>query len=121
MSIVKFQIDSFYEETLNGRRFRVLNWDYILPEFVIELEFIPKPRAFPPLIFHVDLDTANSQFTPRPTQEQEDKDYEVINSNPKTTPKTLDLIMSSVSNTITTLNLVSISLDYLPSLTTLTR
>merc|ERR1711892_1462286 len=116
------KIDSLYEETLNGRRFRVLNWDYILPEFVIELEFIPKPRAFPPLIFHVDLDTqANSQFTPRPTQEQEDKDYEVINSNPKTTSKTLESIMTSIiePNTITALNLVSISLDYLPSLTRL--
>ena len=117
---ILFQIDSFYEETLNGRRFRVLNWDHILPEFVIELELIPKPRAFPPLIFHVDLDSASpSQFTPKPTQEQEDKDYEVINSNPKAPVKTLDDIMSSAVANITNLNLVGINLDYLPSLTAL--
>ena len=97
-----------------------MNWDYILPEFVIELEFIPKPRAFPPLIFHVDLDSASqSQFTPRPTQEQEDKDYEVINSNPKAPVKTLDDIMSSAVANITNLSLVGINLDYLPSLTAL--
>jgi len=51
------QVDSFYEETLNGRKFRILNGEYILPEFILELEFIPKPRAFPPLIFHIDLQT----------------------------------------------------------------
>ena len=53
------QVDSFYEETLNGRKFRILNGEYILPEFILELEFIPKPRAFPPLIFHIDLQTGS--------------------------------------------------------------
>lgn len=71
--------DSIYEETLNGRKFSLFTDDHLLPgmiqklnfeffnfckkyfliiiaEYVVELEYIPKPRSFPPLIFHDCLD-----------------------------------------------------------------
>ena len=63
------------------------------------------------------LGTSQSQFTPRPTQEQEDRDFEVLNSNPKTEVLNLVSTMQTVSQTVTKLNLTGLGLDYLPSLT----
>ena len=63
------------------------------------------------------LGTSQSQFTPRPTQEQEDRDFEVLNSNPKTEVLNLVSTMQTVSQTVTELNLTGLGLDYLPSLT----
>jgi len=108
--------ESIYEETLNGRKYSLLSDDYLLPEYVIEMEYIPKPRSFPPLIFHNCLDNQRHQFSPRPTQAQEDKDYEVKNCHPKTSPKDITQMVTGEISHLTSLALVGQDLEQIPNL-----
>ena len=110
--------DSIYEETLNGRKYSLFSDHYLLPEYIIEMEYVPKPRSFPPLIFHDCGDNQRHQFTPRPTQAQEDKDYEVKNCHPRTTPIDMSSILSAEISNLTILALVGQDLEAIPNLVT---
>ena len=82
--VSKIDFEVFLDFSVQPCSHRVKNqFEINNKEYVVELEYIPKPRSFPPLIFHDCLDNQRHQFTPRPTQAQEDKDYEVKNCHPK--------------------------------------
>ena len=78
----------------------------------------PKPRSFPPLIFHHLIDNHRHQFTPRPTQAQEDKDYEVKNCHPRTSPAGISNILNNEISNLTILELVGQNLQAIPNLIT---
>ena len=44
--------DSIYEETLNGRKYSLLSQHHLLPEYIIEMEYIPKPGFDIQIVWH---------------------------------------------------------------------